>query len=131
MMAGISLLSGSPGVQTGGWGFPGIDKLAHFVVFGLLGIAWARSFSAASFSPLQRLLLAGLLGSLFGLADEAHQLLNPGRTFEWGDWLADTAGAFVLAAFYLYWRQGQMLCELEFRDLRRLRPGRGSPDSIS
>lgn len=120
MMAGISVLSGSAGVQTGGWSFAGIDKLAHFFVFGLLGISWARVFPPARHRPPQRLLYAAGLAALFGLLDELHQFHNPLRTFEWGDLAADLAGALAWAAAYLHIRPLQALLELEFRYPARL-----------
>jgi hypothetical protein len=121
MMTGISILSGSAGVQTGGWSFTGIDKLAHFLVFGLLGIAWARVFPAASFPAARRLFLATGLTFLFGLLDELHQYRNPLRTFEWADLAADLAGGLAWSALYI--RVGAMreLMEIEFRQVLRLR----------
>jgi hypothetical protein len=114
MMIGISLLSGSAGVQVGAWSFVGIDKVGHFVVFGLLGIAWSRSLSTR-LPASRRLLLATFLTALFGLLDELHQFHNPERYFEWADLLADAFGAFVLAASYLYLRPLQTFLELDFR----------------
>jgi hypothetical protein len=114
MMVGISLLSGTAGVQMGPLSFVGIDKIGHFVVFGLLGIAWCRFFRP-EMPALRRLLLATFLTTLFGLMDELHQFHNPERYFEWADLLADAVGAFVLSASYLYVRPWQTFLELDFR----------------
>jgi len=96
MMLGISILSGSSGVQTGPISFVGIDKLGHFIVFGLLGIAWIRTFNrqGTGFG------LAVVLTTLFGLLDEWHQFYNPERYFEWADLAADFIGAVVFSTSY-------------------------------
>ncbi|NDV62512.1 hypothetical protein G0Q06_08625 [Puniceicoccales bacterium CK1056] len=120
MMIGISLLSGTAGVQVGAWSFVGIDKVGHFVVFGLLGIAWSRCLSS-QLPAGRRLLLATFLTTLFGFLDELHQFHNPERYFEWADLLADACGAFALAASYLYIRPWQTFLELDFRHFLLLR----------
>ncbi|MGC9449881.1 MAG: VanZ family protein [Oceanipulchritudo sp.] len=129
MMAGISVLSGSAGVQTGGWSFTGMDKLAHFIVFGLLGIAWARTGLLRDAGPRKRWLLAAGLTFLFGLLDEWHQYTNPLRTFEWGDLMADTAGALVFTFLYLRTPRVRSLLEREFRCHPRLPSPREEAES--
>lgn len=107
VMSGISILSGTSGPQLGPVSFAGVDKLGHFIVFGLLGIAWARCFKGKPSKRFSRLVLAVVLTGLFGLLDELHQLQTPGRYFEWADLLADFMGALFWAASYLYlprWR---------------------------
>ncbi len=121
MMAGIGVLSGSPGVQTGDWSFIGMDKVGHFVVFGLLAIAWARVFPRHSWSAGRVVLLATAAAAGFGALDELVQAFNPHRTFEWQDWVADAAGALAGAAAYVWLRPVQAFLELEFRHIRRLR----------
>lgn len=120
IMVGISILSGSAGIQTGGWSFVGMDKLGHLVVFGLLGIAWFRCFDHENVSGWTRFLYAITLTTAFGMADEAHQYHNPLRTFEWADLLADFAGA-VLAGT-LYWRVAALrnLLEVKLGQVLRL-----------
>lgn len=121
MMAGITLLSGSAGVQMGRLSFTGVDKLGHLVVFGLLGIAWVRCLGPAAGATPVRLMTAVLLATVFGLLDELHQFHNPERYFEWGDLLADFAGSFLATAAYLYIRPLQALLETNFRQGERLR----------
>jgi VanZ family protein len=120
MMVGISLLSGSAGVQMGPLSFTGIDKLGHLVVFGLLGIAWARCLSASAWSRRRRLLAATLLTTGFGLLDELHQFTNPQRYFEWADLAADFAGALFATAAYLWIGPLQALLEVNFKGAGRL-----------
>jgi VanZ family protein len=120
MMVGISLLSGSAGVQMGPLSFAGIDKLGHLVVFGLLGIAWARCLLSAAWSRPRRLVTAVLLTTLFGLADEVHQYTNPQRYFEWADLTADFVGALLATGAYLWIQPLQALLELNFKAAGRL-----------
>ena len=127
MMTGISLLSGTAGPQVGSWSFVGIDKVGHFVVFGLIGIAWCRSLQADA-PAWRRLLLATGLTTCFGLLDELHQFHNPERFFEWADLLADAGGALFSGAAYLYIKPLQSLLELEFRQCLRLRFQRTRPE---
>jgi VanZ family protein len=71
-------------------GWEGFDKMAHALMFGLLGAALAYGFgrptrreTAAAF------LAAGVLAAL----DEIHQRFVPGRDASLWDFLADLAGA--------------------------------------
>lgn len=128
MMAGISFLSGTAGPQAGSWSFVGLDKIGHFVVFGLLGIAWSRCLRLPG-PDWHRLVLATALTACFGLLDELHQFHNPERFFEWADLLADAIGAGVGTAAYLHIRPLQSFLELEFREFTRLISRRNPPES--
>lgn len=129
MMIGISILSGSAGVQVEGWSFIGIDKLAHFLVFGLLGIAWTRCLREEDVSTINRLLFGVGLTTLFGLTDEFHQAFNPLRTFEWADALADFVGAVFWVSCYLWVGFFRKLLEIEIYRFPRLRSGREESES--
>ena len=120
IMVGISILSGSAGIQTGGWSFAGIDKIGHLGVFGLLSIAWARSFREHALARWQRFLCAVILTTAFGLVDEMHQYHNPLRTFEWADLLADFAGSLLAGCAYLYLKPIQQILETEIWQFPRL-----------
>ncbi len=69
------------------------DKLLHFIGFAVIGIltVWRLGEYRQRLSPA---LLAGYFAALaaYGLFDELTQELV-GRTFEWGDWIADLLGA--------------------------------------
>ena len=77
-----------------------VDKLAHFLVFGLL---------ATSILRIPRFIHMGwhgamitiVLVSLYGICDEYRQSLTPGRTVGFADWVYDTAGAIVASILYL------------------------------
>lgn len=81
----------------------GIDKVAHFFVFGLLGTLIARVPSVAGWRGLG-VFWAVVLTSVYGFLDEFHQSFTPGRSVEFTDWLCDTSGAALAVAIYAYWR---------------------------
>lgn len=81
----------------------GIDKVAHFFVFGLLGTLIARIPRIAAWRGLG-VWWAVALASAYGIADEFHQSFTPGRSVELADWLVDTAGAALAVAVYVRWR---------------------------
>ena len=88
-MALIFFLSSLPG---GTVGIPSPwDKLAHALEYGLLGFLLARG--------LGRWEGAVALAVLYGLSDELHQSLVPGREAAAGDLLADAVGALIGAFF--------------------------------
>ena len=82
-----------------------IDKVLHFGAYGLLALLVARSWGArlgpkaAGTTAATALILSGLHGLLI----ELHQMSIPHRTAEWGDVLADLAGAGCLALAWLWW----------------------------
>jgi VanZ family protein len=72
-----------------------IDKVGHFLAFGLLatllcrlGTGWRAAFWAL------------VVTSAFGATDEWHQAYVPGRASDVFDWIADTLGAAVAVGFY-------------------------------
>ncbi|TVR45219.1 MAG: VanZ family protein [Puniceicoccaceae bacterium] len=91
------------------------DKLAHFLVFGLLGTLVYRSLWHGRPGPAP-ILAALVLTSLFGAFDEWHQSFIPGRSAEVADWIADTLGAAVAILAYRFWPAYRTLLE---RPLRR------------
>ena len=78
---------------------PGFDKVSHFGAYALLG--WLLAF-AAERSRLP-VVVALVLGVLYGATDELHQAYVPGRSPDVLDWFADAAG--VAAATFVYVRR--------------------------
>ncbi|WP_018110869.1 VanZ family protein [Thermus igniterrae] len=71
------------------------DKGAHFLAYALLGLLWRLGLGG--FWP------AFLLTALYGVVDEAHQSLVPGReAFGW-DLVADALGAYLGARWGGRW----------------------------
>ncbi|HAV24038.1 MAG: hypothetical protein A3H45_11560 [Ignavibacteria bacterium RIFCSPLOWO2_02_FULL_55_14] len=72
------------------------DKIAHMVVFGILGVTANRAFSHQSSFPslaLHASIAAVLFAGLYGVVDELHQRAVPGRSFDIWDMVADVLGA--------------------------------------
>jgi VanZ family protein len=78
---------------------PGLDKLAHFLAFGVLGLLICALWFKLKPKPAIPLFsMPLLLVSLSGLIEESYQMLVPGRTGSLPDLLADVGGA-VFAIF--------------------------------
>ena len=95
------------------------DKLAHAVVYAILGYLTTRAFQNSSSSKLaERAILWSIIACIFyGMSDEIHQYFVPGRYADIADLLADSVGVLVVQlAFYIqsYLRQR--------RDLQRQVP---------
>ena len=69
------------------------DKLQHAGAYALMAIFAWRFFRYQLTDPFSIASSALLFSSGFGLTDELHQALVPGRSADWLDWLADTVGA--------------------------------------
>jgi VanZ family protein len=107
--AGIFGASSLPRAQLPEVGFPGIDKLEHGLAYALLGAALARGWrlsralTAGAFTRwLTAWIAAALVALAYGLSDELHQLLVPGRMFDLADLVADGVGGALGAAAYLW-----------------------------
>lgn len=88
----LFLLSGAQGV--GGLDFlPQADKLVHLGLYAVLGgaLAWGRGRSGAAL-PHWLLVVAGIA---YGATDELHQLLVPGRSASFFDFLVDGVGVIL------------------------------------
>ena len=96
----ILVLTSWPSPSLGGV-VSGADKIAHLVLYGILGFLVARALPL----PRTRLNLLAALASMtvFGMLDELHQRWIPGRDSSIADWAADILGASLglLAATYL------------------------------
>jgi VanZ family protein len=108
-MALIFVLSAQSDLPTAPLGLPQelFLKLSHVVGYAVL----ARLIERALALPGRGRLLALLLTTLYGLSDELHQSLTPGRMPDPGDLLADVLGA-VLALWLVrpgYWRKSSKL----------------------
>ncbi len=79
---------------------PPLDKVAHATVFGLL--AWLLELALQQSRPdlpmYRRHLVVLLAVVLYGATDEWHQSFVPGRSCEFGDWVADAAGGAMALA---------------------------------
>lgn len=72
---------------------PGLDKMAHAVLFGVLAALLAQALRGAG--EVRSIVLAVVLASAYGVTDEWHQSSVPGRDADVFDWGADTFGAIL------------------------------------
>lgn len=84
----------NPNVPT----IPGGDKVAHAIMYGVLG-----ALAAYALHGVRRPILVhgmALLGiALFAALDEWHQRFIPGRSADLADWMADVVGAALVFTF--------------------------------
>ena len=74
------------------------DKLVHVAVYAVLGaLCWrgARASFAPGTAQWRVVLIAVLLTSLYGIADEIHQMFVPNRAPDPNDVLADAVGGWL------------------------------------
>ena len=98
--------------------FVGLDKIAHFGLFGLLATLVLRLESVWRRLGWRGWIVIAAV-SIFGATDEWHQSYTPGRSVEFGDWLADTSGAALAVTLYLHLGWYRRLLELPLRLRRR------------
>lgn len=82
------------------WSFV-VRKLAHFVLFAVLGFLCFAAFSA-DLPPRRAFPAALILGVARAVLDEVHQAFVPGRSCELRDVCIDSAGVLLGAAFLLF-----------------------------
>lgn len=104
-MLAATIFIGSGRGEVAGPDIVNFDKVAHALVFGLLGTLIART------QPPQRWWLGMVLASLYGLVDETRQSFTPGRSVEFADWVADTLGAVLAVGLYMRWTAWRRLLE--------------------
>lgn len=80
-----------------------IDKLYHFVAFGILGALGCQVGSRVTPHLYWKIWWGGMTASLFGISDEWHQLFVPGRSSGVDDIIADMCGAWAGAMIWGLW----------------------------
>ena len=91
------------------------DKIAHFLVFGLLATSLMRMVPLRNWG-WKGAVCATVITSMYGGLDEFRQSFTPGRSVEIADWIADTLGAITASFVYLRWQRYQKI--LEYRSIR-------------
>lgn len=81
------------------------DKFVHACIYGFLTLLCIRALSQGRWREAhsQVLVLSVLIASVYGITDEFHQSFVPMRSPSASDWVADTAGA-ILVAMGIYFR---------------------------
>lgn len=82
------------------------DKINHFGAYGILSVLLFLNLKVQNKSQILKK-YAGtftiIIASLYGIIDEIHQIFVPGRSAEFGDWLADFSGAVIAVLISQFW----------------------------
>lgn len=97
----ILAVSSIPYLSPPSIGFKIEDKIAHFAEYLVLGILLAHGFSRLKPGIYRVFLLSAGISGAFGILDELHQLLIPGRQTAGLDMLADVFGSICAAGLYV------------------------------
>lgn len=88
-----------------------IDKLYHFIEYGILSVLLSIAFVKAppkSFPTKWIWITAALISILYGVSDELHQKFVPGRYATFADWVADVIGSIAgVVGVYLYYNRSK------------------------
>lgn len=93
----IFAVSSFPNLEAPDLGFRAMDKVYHLIEYGIFGLLLMRAFHYQHNIAMKNkaLVLTLIVGILYAVSDEAHQLLIPGRNPALGDVLADSIGVFI------------------------------------
>ena len=81
--------------------FWGQDKVAHALIFGMLGFFFLRSLGPWSRKTFVReIFVVTLMVAAYGLSDEVHQFFVPNRDASVADLAADVAGGFLAVLIF-------------------------------
>jgi VanZ family protein len=79
------------------------DKLAHTLMYGVLGFLLARAMDDPLLTTRRRAWMgAFLLCITIGATDEWHQKYIQGRSADGSDWVADATGGLIGASIWMF-----------------------------
>ncbi len=80
-----------------------IDKLMHFMAYGILSILWLRALKRhwREIRNKQLLFLSFLFATLYGISNEIYQHFIPYRTASIADAVANGLGAYLFPFLYI------------------------------
>ena len=83
---------------------PIVRKLAHFSIYTLGGIIIYNFFNTYDLDNKKKIIYSFVVGGVYAVSDELHQLCVPGRSGELRDVLIDSCGVLVgiLIMFLIY-----------------------------
>ena len=90
----ILVLTSIPGARLPRVGVEGLDKVVHFICYGVLAILALPAVSGGG-RRLRGAAVVLVTIAIFAALDEWHQQFIPGRTMDLADWYADTFGALL------------------------------------
>jgi len=97
----IFTVSSIPNLKTPSLDFKAMDKIAHFAEYFILGLFLAFGLNKMNIGKGKVFWISACAAGLYGILDEIHQLIVPGRVTDGFDMLADTIGAFAASGFYV------------------------------
>lgn len=113
VMGTIFYLSSIPGDQIHLPDFKFSDKVVHALAYSVLGFALAARHAlrrrlggpagTAAVGPSGFDYVSFLIGSLYGVSDEIHQLFTPLRQYDYADMAADALGVAAACLLWRYW----------------------------
>ena len=74
---------------------PRIRKIAHFLIYTLVGVLSMSLFSTYNLKEKNRVLISLLIGAIYAATDEIHQSFVPGRGPQATDVIIDTMGTLM------------------------------------
>lgn len=87
-----------------------LDKVIHFVEFGLLGFLLSLGFFAQTISLKSKFFFVFIIGSVLAALDEIHQIFVPLRVMDPLDLAVDILGVcFGFFAFYYFYKKSRWL----------------------
>ena len=103
VMAAIFYLSHQPGDFFTPYLFDWADKIAHLLVYAMLGLALIYGFPQQLRRDRKVLIVSIVIvvSVLYGISDEIHQSFVPGRYPSISDIIADGAGALLVCLLWL------------------------------
>ncbi len=84
-----------------------IDKIIHFIEYGILGILWFRALNHSRQKMREIAVAAFFITFIYGVSDEIHQYFVPKRSSSIYDVVADGLGAWVGVWSYIRIRGGK------------------------
>lgn len=86
---------------------PGLDKVVHMAIYGVLAliVSWGLRHARRPHKPVMQFWMPIAFALIYGMTDEWHQSTVPFREFDPWDLVANTAGAVVaqLVACLRWW----------------------------
>lgn len=112
VMGIIFFFSHQPGDTIDLGDIPGMDKVAHFSIYGLLAATVLLAHKAGSRrkTPFNVCLATCAVCLVYGISDEFHQSFIPGRFVSGADVLADMIGAVTVSAFWFFFVRKRLDC---------------------
>lgn len=88
-----------------------IRKLAHFSIYTLLGISVMCHISTYKINKYKKITISLLIGMMYAISDEIHQLFIPGRSGQVTDVLIDSIGFLFGISVILLMQKILMKCK--------------------